>query len=529
MKAEELLKHYAAGARDFTGVDLSEIKLMGVNLAGVVLREATLNVANLTGSNLSQADLSGAKLNVARLSGANLSQSNLSRATLNVANLIRVIAPGVNLNQASLVRTELIRAELSGSNLQGCNLSDADLRETRLRHANLTQANLSQADLRGCVLTSAYLTQANLHAANLNRANLQGADLREAELRHANLNRANLAGANLSGANLRWADLSGADLRWADLSGAKLSGATLVGANLANANLSNASFVHADLTQASLIQADWIGADLTGVTLTGAKLYGVPRFRLTTDGIVCDWIDLSPNGDQSQVRQFPTAEEAQAFFSQVPPTVQIVIDTVLSQEANYALAAAYYRLAQQYATLQSPPNLEISYRRTTLTFRARRDEELFAIAGIAILPFQDAAATLENVMTLAQTLQAQASQPGDPSETAIATRTQTLCDTLLDTLQPLQKAQALKTATALSETVNFMETPVQITVTNSQNQSLLLYQNPRFGKRLVQSDGSVVNSTADLRSLPVPLPQYSLLPSEEMVLNFIQGFAESEG
>lgn len=71
---------------DFSGADLSESKLQGANLAGV----------NLAGANLKDADLSGADLSDANMKAANLAGANLEGADLWRANLMAVeIAPEV--------------------------------------------------------------------------------------------------------------------------------------------------------------------------------------------------------------------------------------------------------------------------------------------------------------------------------------------------------------------------------------------------------------------------------------------------
>jgi hypothetical protein len=71
---------------DFSGADLSESKLQGANLAGV----------NLAGANLKDADLSGADLSDANMKAANLSGANLDGADLWRANLMGVeVAPDV--------------------------------------------------------------------------------------------------------------------------------------------------------------------------------------------------------------------------------------------------------------------------------------------------------------------------------------------------------------------------------------------------------------------------------------------------
>lgn len=71
---------------DFSGADLSESKLQGANLAG----------CNLAGAHLKDADLSGADLSDANLKGSNLSGANLDGADLWRANLMGVeVAPDV--------------------------------------------------------------------------------------------------------------------------------------------------------------------------------------------------------------------------------------------------------------------------------------------------------------------------------------------------------------------------------------------------------------------------------------------------
>ncbi len=100
MDADELLKRYAAGDRDFTGANLARAKLIGANLVGV----------NLWGADLSGANLAKAKLWGANLCGANLVRANLTRANLSGANLVEA-----NLRQAKLRYTKLYSANLSGA------------------------------------------------------------------------------------------------------------------------------------------------------------------------------------------------------------------------------------------------------------------------------------------------------------------------------------------------------------------------------------------------------------------------------
>lgn len=139
MDAEELLRLYAAGERDFAGIDLRVtdgyslsiwIKLSGADLRGSNLRGANLFRANLSGANLSDASLFGASLSHANLIGADLSNAdlrgaNLSSANLRLANLSHADLSGANLRLASLRTTNLSHADLSHTNLTGANLLGA--------------------------------------------------------------------------------------------------------------------------------------------------------------------------------------------------------------------------------------------------------------------------------------------------------------------------------------------------------------------------------------------------------------------
>jgi uncharacterized protein YjbI with pentapeptide repeats len=517
MNVDELIVRYAAGARNFAAIDLSEANLSGINLSGANLTGANLSVANLSGANLEAANLTQAKLNVARLSGANLSNAILNQANFNVANLIRADMGGAQLIQAVLIRAELIRADLSGCNLKSANLSGADLREATLREANLSRASLNEANLRGAFLTGANLEQANLNGTDLSRTDLSGANFRETELRQANLSRANLSGADLSGANLRWADLSGANLRWADLSGAKLSGANLIGADLSNANLLNASLVHADLTQARLIKADWIGADLTGAILTGAKLYAVSRFGLKTEGVTCEWVDLSPDGDRTEIFHL-TTEESKKFFNETLPTVRIIVDAPLDLEANLALATTYHHLAQNYPGIAHPPSLEVSARKTILTFRIDSNDQLFPLAYVAIFPFNDAVATQKNISALVNLLQSQNQSALGPKD---AQRIKQLTAALSKTINQVGSLDIFKMVPELKRKLNFFQAPTQTVLHNSTDQTLNVYHHPVFGKRFMNQGQA--NSSGLPKNNSVEA-QGSILPPVGTLIEFVKEF-----
>ncbi|MHC5724115.1 MAG: pentapeptide repeat-containing protein [Nostoc sp.] len=516
MTVEELLEQYAAGVLNFSGVDLAEANLSGVKLSGVNLSDANLSIVNFSGANLSEANLSNAKLNVARLSGANLSNAILNNASFNVANLIRADLSRAQLKGASFIRAELIRADLSRADLSEADLTSADLREATLRQANLRQANLSGALLRGASLTGANLEMANLNSTDLSRSDLSGANFRDAELRQANFSHANLSGADLGGANLRWGDLRGANLRWADLSGAKLSGANLIGADLSNANLTNTSLIHADLTQAKLIKTEWIGADLTGATLTGAKLYATSRFGLKTEGMTCEWLDLSPAGDRSIIQKFDS-EDSRDFFNETPPTIRIIVDAALEHEANFAIAGAYYQIAQEYRGLKQPPSIDNGRRRTIFTFYLDSDEALFSTAYIVILPFLDAASTQKNISSLVEMINSELVANQNLKSPDMVKQLNILVEQAISQATTIKQ---MKRNIAVAAKLNFCQAPTQIILTNSSAHNLIVHDHPNFGKRFINR--SALNTSA-YDDLSHNSTKY-ILPSLDMVIDFFKGF-----
>ncbi len=93
MAADEVLRRYAAGERDFRGVNLRDEILTWADLSGTNLNWANLSRVNLTAADLSRADLAWANLKAANLSGADLSNAHLSGADLSGANWSGAIMP----------------------------------------------------------------------------------------------------------------------------------------------------------------------------------------------------------------------------------------------------------------------------------------------------------------------------------------------------------------------------------------------------------------------------------------------------
>ncbi|NEO30021.1 MAG: hypothetical protein F6K36_06130 [Symploca sp. SIO3C6] len=477
MKVTEFIRQYSKGVRDFSAANLTGVNLSDAYLSGANFSDADLSKANLKGANLRGANLSRAKLNHTQISGANLSRANLTHAQLNCANLVQADLREAILTKISAVRARLVYADLAGANLREANLSGVDLRGAILRGALLSGSNLCEAKLRSAFLSLANLESASLNGADLSRSDLRASNLANSELRKVNLSCANLSCANLSTTNLRWADLSGATLSWADLSGAKLSGANLMGANLSNAHLLNASLVHADLTQARLIQANWIGADLSVATLTGAKLYAVSRCGLKAEGITCEWVDLSPDGDHSQILSL-SREEAKNFFNETLPIVKIVVDAPLNINANLTLVSMYDQIAHVYPELHQPPSIEVGANRTTLIFNSNNAQLLF-LAYLAIIPFQDKLATHRQIIAFLKILQ---SKELENSASQNNMQIRKLIAQINQAISQINGMDLIKVALELRSEDDFFNAPTHTVITNSKNQSLSVYHHPAFGK-----------------------------------------------
>ncbi|HEY9301088.1 MAG TPA: pentapeptide repeat-containing protein, partial [Phormidium sp.] len=327
----------------------------------------------------------------------------------------------------------------------------------------------------------------------------------------ANLSFCNLSGANLSGTNLRWVDLRGANLRWADLSDAKLSGANLIGADLSNANLHNASLVHADLREARLIHADWTDANLSGANLTGAKLYSVSRFGLKTEGMICEWLDLSPDGDRTQICRL-NPEEVRKFFHQTLPTIQIIIDAPLDHESHVVLATTYYKIAQNNPALFSPPSIKVGRRRTLLTFAMENDNQLFCAAFAAILPFADSEPTQRNIVQFLQMLQADDSNIKQQ-------KIQEISSYLTQRLSQTFQIKLMKPALNIPKRLKFFQAHTQTVLCNSSEQHLSLYNHPNFGKHWVKSSSFVdPDHITSFKSVKSPFPESSI------IFDFVKNF-----
>ena len=279
---------------DFSGANLSQLNLQGIDLRG----------ANLTQVNFSNTDLSEANLTQANLNRASLLKANLSKANLSKANLDYVIFSQATINRQTLIDRKSLQIYKIVNNFPlDRNFSQCDLSNSNLFRVNFTGADLSNANLSNANLTNATLSEAYLTGADLSNANLTNANLTNTYLSHANLTKAYLGGALCCGTYFKDADLSFVDfkttkfsektiidLKWysvweivnygavkknltrADLSNANLPGVNFKEANLTGAKLQNAILRGSNFTDTNLVDADLTGANICAANFTNANL-----------------------------------------------------------------------------------------------------------------------------------------------------------------------------------------------------------------------------------------------------------------
>ncbi|WP_449419155.1 pentapeptide repeat-containing protein [Phormidium nigroviride] len=239
---EEFLKRYAAGERDFTGVNLrktclTDISLIGINLSSANLEDSLLMRNFLTNANLSSANLKDVNLSDSYLMNASLSKANLRDADLHSTDLT-----GADLTYADLTGADLTYAKLIGANLSEAKLNNIKTNKWTIFHHTIMPSGSQQMDrergLSGEEFKRRYADgQREFAGIVLHRVNLEGANLPNLNLSYSHFSYVNLRNAILEPFNLRSARIIYCDLR---------------GANLKNGDFTNTRFIRSDLREAQL-------------------------------------------------------------------------------------------------------------------------------------------------------------------------------------------------------------------------------------------------------------------------------------
>ncbi len=154
---------------DFSGSDLKNLDLTGVNFNGAVLEGTDFAGSNLTDASFFNSQLKGAVLSECDVSRTSFVQADLSNATLNN---IRGVDPDFR-------NAVLVNASLTGiDNLSGALFQSAILAQANLMGSRFPQASFDRADL-----TLASAVEADFsEARSMNSVVFTGANLAEAGL-----------------------------------------------------------------------------------------------------------------------------------------------------------------------------------------------------------------------------------------------------------------------------------------------------------------------------------------------------------
>jgi uncharacterized protein YjbI with pentapeptide repeats len=166
MTAEELLERYAAGKRDFAGVDLH-----GVDLSGAVLRGINLERADLSNVNFSGADLSGY---YGRSLSPRFKETSEICMSLGKYSSRRLGNPAGGY---SCIRYAVLR----NTDFRNSNLSYVDFSHSDLSFANLSLAYGDGVAFEYACLYCVDFTDAEIEISSFEGANLEGTTLENAE------------------------------------------------------------------------------------------------------------------------------------------------------------------------------------------------------------------------------------------------------------------------------------------------------------------------------------------------------------
>lgn len=290
--------------RDFTGADLSGLKLPNIDLRGAYLESAAMDKMDLTGAQLQgcvmahaslrDSTLDGAQLQHANLGKADLSRSRLQRANLDDAILSKAIltdtqCQGASLNRADLMEAVFANTDFSAVTAEGlsfieCDLRGLILRAVKLPKCNFLKVNVSHVDFSGANLESAVFVGAQGQHCDFSHAHLQNMRLvQECDFSHSDFSFSQLKQANLRGTALTQSKFTEAQLDGADLSECALANSNFYRAIARAARFVKADLKHANLTAANLLGSMLSRADLRAATLKGSNLYEADMARIQAD------------------------------------------------------------------------------------------------------------------------------------------------------------------------------------------------------------------------------------------------------
>ncbi len=402
MKAQEVLRRYAAGERKFQGANLRGANFVGQDLSGADFSGADIRSANFSNATLRGANFTNVQAGlqrrwatvqlvivfvIAAIAGVLQAFAGIFAAfffdpTNFSSPLEQAIAIGVFLLLIAVTYLAIALQGLSSRALGSIIVSFAvavtgavlgllfslfigwrvlkeDEKFDTVRAIGLTMSAIGGTAFCGADLTGATFEQSRLESTNLANTRQQQTNLTHVYWQNAQqLNRARLGTTILQDRRVRTL-LDGSqsgykqNLSNANLRGANLSGLTLESANLTRAILSGARLHKTMLEGAILTEAQAIGADFAGAYLTGAKLEGwnIDTTTVLKD-IDCRYVFLlekpNQNGDQERRPHDPNkifqSGDFEKFFKEMLDEVQILIRDGIHPTA---FRAAFQSIMQQ--------------------------------------------------------------------------------------------------------------------------------------------------------------------------------------
>ncbi|OUL35540.1 hypothetical protein BV372_10860 [Nostoc sp. T09] len=260
MNAEEFIRRYESGERDFSKVVLKGLQLNHLDLSGINLNQAWLESTCLMGTNLSSANISGANLRFCYLGSANLSNANLSNSQIEVTNFNESNLTNADLTKTFLCDSSLVRMNLTSATIQECNLSGSFCRQTIFLSANWDW-NYTDVIFHEAILPNGDIESYNYQPSEAVESLQKRYDSGE---RIFTFERSvDLTGIRLSGSVLRfW--LTQSELRYADLRNC----------NFEKSHIQTSFFDFADLSGTLFKEAGLADNSFTGVNLSDASFEG---------------------------------------------------------------------------------------------------------------------------------------------------------------------------------------------------------------------------------------------------------------
>jgi uncharacterized protein YjbI with pentapeptide repeats len=264
---------------DFSGYDLSDRDLSGLDLTGCKFEGTGLKSTNFAGSNLTGATFLGSVLSTTNFSGANCHEADFT-----MTQMVRTVLKGARLTGARLDMTNVIRADFTEADLTGASALTTVFHRAVLERACFDEATLPKAHFDECELAGASFKKAKMAGAMFRECQMggcrfDGADLSkggflDCELREAIFWQVLGDTLNFKGCKMRKTDFSHALLPSAMFMSVDATRSKFFAADMPMARFYRAILREAMLDRANLLKADLRKASVTRASFKGANLYG---------------------------------------------------------------------------------------------------------------------------------------------------------------------------------------------------------------------------------------------------------------